>query len=226
MTLDIGSFNVPGRAREHEAAKLIESLGLDSAGVQEGQGLLPALPIRGMRELYDRHSPDRRRGAKDTLVLTDVSLPSLGTMTLRASKAAAPAKWAPERWITVSCYQHGIGPVAHVNIHPNAVVMDRPKSLGRVREYARHTWALNRVIRFYQREGFFVVVTGDMNWRRHKVAPWSPYRVFRLRGLRVAAHGIDAIAYDRRLRPFGKGLRAHTIPGGDHKGLTIRLAVR
>lgn len=226
MTLNIGSFNVPGRAREHQAAKLIESLDLDSAGIQEGQGLLPALPVRGMRELYDEFSPDQRRGAKDTLILTSRQLPSLGTMTLRASKPAAPAKWAPERWITVSCYQHGIGPVAHVNVHPNAVVMGRARTVGRVREYARHTWAMNRVIRFYQREGFFVVVTGDMNWRRSKVAPWSPYRVFRLRGLRVAAHGIDAIAYDKRLRPFGKGLRAHDIPGGDHKGLSIRLAVR
>lgn len=223
MALVIVSANTPAKMRNKGRAKrLLRELRADSIGLQEGQGLLPALPIRGYRVLYDRDSRDQRRGAKDTIVLTRNSHHSLGTLTLQASEEVSPTRFAPDRWITASCYEHPMGPVAHVNIHPNATVMNRVDSAPIVREYAEHSVALDHVLSLYRDEGFIVVVTGDLNWRRKAKAAHSPYEVFAAHKLRVVSHGIDAIAFPREFRADHSTVPKYRT-GSDHDWLYARL---
>lgn len=201
----------------------------DTVGINEGNRIIPlALKRRGYREFHGTGSANDRRGPKDTPILTRKLWPSLGSMALQVSEQAAPVRLAPARWITVSCFRHPVGPVAHINLHPNAAVMDREETVPRVREYRESMESLDRLLGFLSREGFMTVVTGDVNFREQRPArrpSFSPYEVFARHKLHHRNDGLDVIAWPRaELRLVRSTVLARARTGSDHPGLLVWLA--
>lgn len=216
------SANTPGKIRnKRRAARILRGLGADVIGLQEGQGIFGRLPLRGYRMTYNPHGRDQRRGAKDTTILTRKSLPSIGAGSLQVSEEVQPERFAPDRWFTWDAVAHPTaGPIAVVNIHPNATVMSRDADAPIVREYAESVDSLDRLLTFLKGEGLPPFVTGDVNWRRKVRAPHSPYEVFHDHGLRIAVHNVDVVAYPRRQFELVEQERiAKARTGSDHDWL-------
>lgn len=201
----------------------------DTVGINEGSRAIPlALKRRGYREFHGTGSSNDRRGPKDTPILTRKVWPSLGAMALQVSEEVQPVRIAPARWITVSCFRHPVGPVAHINLHPNAAVQDRDEELPRVREYRESMESLDRLLGFLKGEGFLTVVTGDMNFRPEPPArrpDHSPYEVFARHKLTHRHDGLDVIAWPRKeLRLVRSVVLEKEATGSDHPGLMVWLS--
>lgn len=222
MSLTIGHANIHN---SKQGVKVASRSGADSFGINEGGrriGMLRALSR--YREFHGAggKADAPHRGGPSSPIITRKNLPSLGTLALQVSEQVnASLRVAPDRWITVSCFEHGVGPVAHVNIHPNAAVKGLSMKNDRVAEYDEFMRSLNRLISFLKAEGFHVVVTGDYNLARSgKTGALTPYQVFDGHGMRVKTIGIDGIAWTTGLTLR----RFHKIPKkrlrSDHNGFT------
>lgn len=219
-TLTIGHGNVYVANRTPlKALRTIRSIQADSWGVNEGMNLMRLLPrLSGYRVTVGELGKTRndKRGTWDTPILTKKRLSPLGSVTLQASETVQPERIAPERWITGSLFQHAVGPVAHLNVHPNAAIRGHGTNVARVREYAEFMATLNRLTRFLQAEDFAVVITGDVNYREDWAnVEWDPYRLFRLRKMDHADQGLDVVAWDRRKLEL---VRKRVIPAGSRTG--------
>lgn len=225
--LSVALLNVyVGNRTPRRALRVLTGPRPDTIGINEGYRIIPLLRARrGYRVFYGEGGREPR-GYKDTPILTRKTLPSLGTMALRVSERAAPLKLAPDRWVTVSCFEHPVGPVAHVNLHPNAAVQGRDEDVGRVREYAESMATLDRLLGFLSGEGFLPVVTGDVNYRpepRARRAPHSPYEVFARHRLTFRNKGLDVVAWPRELRLARAEVLTRDRTGSDHPGLLVYL---
>ncbi|MGD9694000.1 MAG: hypothetical protein AB7V20_14320 [Phycisphaerales bacterium] len=215
-TLTIGHGNVYVANRTPlKALRTIRSIQADSWGVNEGMNLMRLLPrLSGYRVTVGDLGPTRndKRGTWDTPILTKKKLSPLGSVTIQASETVQPERIAPERWITGSLFQHAVGPVAHLNVHPNAAIRGHGTNVARVREYAEFMATLNRLTRWLQAEDFAVVITGVMATPDYDVT-W--YRLFRLRKMDHADQGLDVVAWDRRKLEL---VRKRVIPAGSRTG--------
>lgn len=228
--LSVALLNVyAGNKTPRRAVRALLKSGPDSAGINEGYRIIPLLKLRRRYRVFHGEGGREPRGFLDTPILTRRELPSLGTMALRISERAAPLKLAPDRWVTVSCFDHPVGQVAHVNLHPNAAVMGRQEEVPRVREYAESMDTLDRLLGFLEEEGFLCVVTGDLNFRpepRARRAPHSPYEVFARHKLTFRNEGLDVIAWPRQLRAARARVLTKDRTGSDHPGLLVWLVRR
>lgn len=224
-----------GHVNTHNTFKGVRVMrrhGCDSFGLNEANRLIARLlKVGTYRATYGDGARDTRRGARANVVMVRNRYPSWGTLTVQASERAAPAKWAPDRWITcVMVNPPRFGPLAHLSIHPNAVVTGRGVDVARVREYDEMMRTLDRVLAFVRTEGFTAIVSGDFNLRRHDAPEQTfttPYEVFDWHRMDVRTEGIDGIAYGRDLSPIG-GLRVlpRRTVGSDHPGLVLTLSRR
>lgn len=214
--LVIGHGNVyaankaPGRA-----VKAIRAAHTDSFGINEGNNILGRLRgVPGYRVTVS-NAPGRPR---ETPILTKDSHYPLGDLTLRVCEAAEPTKWAPERWATATMYEHPLGPVAHINVHLNAVVTDVPRNLPRVQAYVHSAINLKRTVQWLQGQGYIVVVTGDVNMSRDnaKDREWAPQTLLGNAGLTVHTHGVEVIAYTRHLDLRRVDVIPRSQTGSDH----------
>lgn len=197
--LVIGHGNVYAANRTPaRAVAALRGMDADSIGINEGNHLLGRL--RRMRGYRLACAPGLGRD-RETPVLTRSSLPVLGEITQRISRASIPLRWAPDRWLTAALFSHPLGPIAHVNVHLNAVVTGLSPATPRVREYAASTEAIGSLLEWLVREGYIPVVSGDVNMTRTggSAVPWSAHAVLEASGLEVRSRGVDVIAYPRRL---------------------------
>lgn len=204
----------------------------DSFGLNEANRLTTRLvKVPTYRATYGVGARDLRRGAKANVVMVRKRYPSWGTFAVQASEQVAPAKWAPDRWITgVMLNPPNIGRIAHISIHPNAVVTGRGLDVARVREYDEMMRTLDRVLTFVRDEGFTPIVTGDFNLRASdapKQTFLTPYEVFDWHRMDTRTRGIDGVAFGDGLVPVEQ-LRVLTRERikSDHPGLVLTLARR
>jgi len=196
---------VIGTANLHNNATGIDVMvaaGCDSIGFSEANLVTAELEaVDKYRLLYGRGYADGERIAREVPILTKWKYPTLAQQTIQASEPVEPLRIAPGRVITVSGFDHPIGRVAHIALHPNAAVSGLTVDVPRVREYDESMHTLDRTIRYYRAEGFLTIVTGDLNFRRDGESPeWlDPYEVFAKHGLVVQSHRIDAIAHPAEL---------------------------
>lgn len=195
----------------------------DSFGVGEA---MRSMSILAGRLRYRLHRAtgrtSQRRGVADTPILTHKRYMPLGTLAMQISKMVEPTRIAPERWVVVSLFEHPLGKVAHVNIHPNAQVQNKTTARPHVDQYARSVTTLRRLLRFLLRCEYLVVLTGDLNYRVNKVQdPWSPYLMFDELGMKYRATGIDAVAWSPNLRVVDWKTVPREETGSDHNGLEV-----
>ena len=210
--------------------RLATRTGADSIGMSEAYRVTRLLAhVDGYRVTYGKGARDRRRGAKDVPILTKTTHASLGAGAVQISEAAKPVRLAPDRWLTFSLFASELGPVAHLNLHPNAGVAHAPATSARRREYAESMATLERYVRLFRLEGFLVVVTGDLNYpaNLHEDVPaWAPSEVFRRLDLGVWSKHLDYIAFDQRLKLFGSGVMGRHETGSDHPWLLATFTRR
>lgn len=103
------------------AIRLATRTGAHSIGMSEAYRVTRLLAaVDRYRLTVGRGGRDKRRGAKDTPILTQATLVSLGAGAVQISETAKPARLAPDRWLTFSLFESDAGPIAHLNLHPNA----------------------------------------------------------------------------------------------------------
>lgn len=231
MSLKVGTANVyVGNDKPGAACKVLMAENLDSFGLNEAKNF--GQQIDKMSDLYrvTRAIPDNttasRRGALDTPIFAKKSLPNLGDLTLRISEnVPASTRVAPDRWGTVTMYQHALGMVAHINVHLNAAVQGARPGMARVKEYAESIESLDRLLTWLKTEGFLVVLSGDVNWRKDGPdAPHSPYRLIEKHGMGCVNDGLDIVAFDGRLKAISKKLIPPSVTGSDtHDFIIVTL---
>lgn len=212
------------------AIKLGISLDADSIGMSEAYRRTRLLSrLRGYRLTVGRGARDRRRGAKDVPILTKAGHVSLGAGAVQISEAARPARLAPDRWLTFSLFDSPAGPIAHLNLHPDAGIANAAPGVPRVREYAEAMKSLERYVRLFRLEGFLVVVTGDLNFpaELHDHLPvYAPAKVFERLDLAVWSQHLDYVAYDRRLTLIKRGVIDKRQTMSDHPWLLATFTSR
>lgn len=198
----------------------------DALGLGEAYNRRPYVSSRPRyRVTIGRGARDQRRGAYDNPILTRKSLRSLGQLAFEASERAAPAKIAPDRWITLDAFVKDGKRVAVICGHPNASVKGKPISTPRVREYHEFMTSLGRVIDFARKEDWIPVVMMDANFPRGATSPgWTdPVELFKAKRLSTHWSGIDVIAWGGRLkRSSARVIPAKTLRS-DHPGLIVNL---
>lgn len=225
MSFTILSANTPISMNERKFRREMNKRKPTVAVVQEGQGVLPVLPLRGYRTLYNRDARDQRRGAKDTVVLTRKQFPSWGQLTIQASEQTQPARIAPDRWITVDTLNHpDVGLVAVVNAHCNAVIMSARGDSPRMAEHREWLVSFRRTLNFFKGEGFHIVGGADFNWREGFEGADSPYRVLERFQMKVKSHGVDAVWCSPRLRFTQFEVISKKKTGSDHDWLFAGFA--
>lgn len=216
-----------GNKTPRKAVRALVRTGADSIGINEGMRVLPFLRLRPRYRVIVGEGGRSVRGFNDTPILTRKSLTSLGSGAFQVSEEVpASSRVAPDRWITVSCFRHRVGNVAHVNLHPNAAVQGRDDEVPRVREYAESMASLDRLLTFLSAEGFLPVVTGDVNYRPEPMGRrWehSPYEVFAKHKLAHQNEGLDVVAWTRELRLARKVVLHRDRTGSDHPGIVAYL---
>lgn len=228
MTYTVGHVNTHNTWR---AVRVMKRLRCDSIGLNEVNRLTARLlKLRAYRLLAEPGDARDPFKARSTALLVRKSMPSWGKLLLQASeKVPSSARVAPDRWIPAELLSTPEdGRIAHISIHPNAVVRGRDESVPRVREYVEYMRTLDRLIALVKAEGCEPVVTGDYNVpRREPQSFLTPYELFAKHDMAVRARGIDGIAYSRRLRQVGDlRVLSRERVGSDHPGLVLTLERR
>lgn len=232
MTGQVTILHAPNHAPSTSGATIRTALRTKahSIGMTEAYRVTRLLAaVEDYRLTVGRGGRDQRRGAKDVPILTARSLVSYGAGAVQISEAAKPARLAPDRWLTFSLFESPAGPIAHLNLHPNAAIVGRDQAVPRVREYAESMLSLERYARLFRLEGFMPVVTGDLNYPQqlHDELPrYAPREVFQRLDLTVWAQGIDYIAHSPHLKRAGSGVLGSHETGSDHPWLLATFTFR
>lgn len=145
----------------------------------------------------------------------------------KACDPSSPIKIAPDRWITGVIYDHPIGRVEHIALHPNAAVQGVSIEVDRVQKFRHQMRRLESTIVLAQRRGHVVIVTGDLNWGRPDAddPPFAPWRVFERCELTQWRVGLDWIAYAPHLRIAERQTFGAAMTGSDHPWMLARFAL-
>ncbi len=219
MNLTIGHLNVH---KERRAIRHMVGLGLDSLGLDE-------LPQRGPLVLGSRRYrvAGGRRVRAATPILTRRDWPYLGELVVQASEEATPSSLAPARLVTVALFGHPtMGPVAHLNVHPNARTDNLAPTVDRARESEELWTTVARILEWLRRDRYRIVLSGDLNHRRGaRTTGPGPAEALRAGRLTWAEwEGLDAIAHSRSLRAVRTEVIPREVTGSDHPGLVAELA--
>lgn len=221
-TITVGHLNLHNRGR---ALRYMLRQRCDSYGFDEAHRRMDILEKhRG----YRLTAGPAVRGA--TPLLTRDQYPHLGALHIKASEAVEKSiRVAPDRWVTVEMFAHPhLGMIARVNVHPNAVTINRPVSVPRVRETAELWASVDRLLRYLRAEGFKVILSGDLNSTPRDKTPnyRGAYDVIGKHRLEWIAKHVDCIAFDPALAAVHRRVVPKTATGSDHDGLILELGWR
>lgn len=211
------------------------SAGVDSIGWTEAYARIPFIRLHSnWRLIVGQSKTDKRRGGKDNPIAVNRhrGIKWIGCRAEKVCPAARPVKYNPERWVTYACYVHpSVGKVAHVAIHPDPINNWVKKWLRNKRvalpanapAFKKTMASLEAIVKDLQAQGYLVVITADINCHNFSGADsWMPQEVFKRLDLNTYYHGIDAIAYDKRLKlakPVQVIPKAKVGKGEDHDQL-------
>lgn len=203
--------------------------GVDSIGWTEAYNRTWFMRTRlRFRMVVGKSPTDTRRGAKDNPILVRRWHKILDRGAIKACDASTPEKIAPERWITWAAYDHEIGRVLHVALHPNAAVVNAWGS-DRAAKYRQEMHALIRLVEAKKAQlGIdHVVVTGDLNYHRADPARrLSPRWVFKQLGMSYRSDGLDWIAWSSELHVAHWRVIPTSENGQDHPWLLAHLILK
>ncbi len=220
-----------GPTLDLDAIRFAASLRADSIGWSEAYRRIPALRrrLRYRTRVGDpRGIPNATiRGAHDVPVQVRRTRRLVDWYAFKACDPSTPIKIAPDRWITGAIYDHPIGRIEHVVLHPNAAVQGVDPEVDRVRKYANQMRRLESTVTLAWRRGHVPIVTGDLNWGKPEDDdPWfAPWRVFGRLDLDYWRVGLDWIAYPPHLRIAERVTFPESRTGSDHPWMLARLAL-
>lgn len=217
------------------AIRFAASLNADSIGWTEAYRRIPAL----RRRLRYRTRVGNPRGVANASIRGAHDVPIqirrrwrnrrrlVDWYAFKACDPSTPIKIAPDRWITGAIYDHPVGRVEHIALHPNAAVQGVDREVDRVRKFAAQMRRLESTIVHAQQRGHVVIVTGDLNWGHPQPSdpPFAPWRVFERCDLDVWRVGLDWIAYAPHLRIVERQTFGPAVTGSDHPWLFVRFAL-
>lgn len=220
-----------------EDVRHLRRLGIDSIGFQEVQNHLHIVQssLHNHRVLWNKRN--NSYGAREVAVALRRNNRLLGKNGTEVSdlEPGEERKVFKSRWITVVRFKHEGKRVAHINYHGNAAIQDKRgrlyRTAERVREWLEAAVLIERRIKRLKKRGFEVVVTGDFNYRRRKVAGFtltyrSPQRMFKRCGMEWIEHGVDYIAWTKGYRKTNVIKIDADEHGGDHPWLIVDLEER
>lgn len=225
-TLTIGHLNAHNRSR---ALRVMLRERCDSFGFDEANRRLTMLRARTRYRVTQAEGMRDSTSRGSTPILTLKQYPSLGAITWEGSQLVEKSeRIAPDRWVTLSAFEHPIGNVAHINVHPNAVTTNRPLSVARVRETAELWATVDRLLTFARAEGMLLVLSGDLNSPPSDKTPGysGAHDVIRKHMLTPIVAHIDAIAYDAKLRVTKTRIIDEATTGSDHPGIVASFGRR
>lgn len=176
--------------------------------------------LAGYRRLRHLGGRDDKRAGKDVQVLTQKKLVQHAALTIWASEEVQPERIAPDRNIIASAFGHDVGKTAVIGIHPNAVTVGLSEDVARVRETAELVKTLGRTVRYFQGEGFHVVIAGDGNWREGGDSPgWRDIaEMCHDLNLSYSFHGLEFVAWSDGLELADVQIFSKDRVQSDHPG--------
>lgn len=218
-----------GPSLDVRAIKFATSLGADSIGWTEAYRRVPALRrrVRYRTRVGNPNGVPRAtiRGAHDVPIMVHRRRRLLDWYAVKACDPSTPIKIAPDRWITGVIYDHPIGTIEHIALHPNAGVEGLTREVDRVDKYARTMERLASLGTRALNSGHHLIVSGDLNYRAGHVAPWTPDAVFSELDLDTWRVGIDWIAYSPHLRLRTQDEHGPTETRSDHPWMFARFVL-
>lgn len=180
------------------------------------------------------HGKGDRRGRTDVIVLVRKKHKKIGRRRLAIwlSRGMRRIPSNHDRFAVVAKFHHDeLGKVAVVGVHPSP----GPKALAGdgshpiAKQYNRAMLRISLLIRTLERDGFMVVVAGDVQIKESAPdKPWDPYLMLEDAGLRIdtTAH-LDVIASSKDLDDVESGVLATAgAYGNDHPWLFGRYKHR
>ena len=139
----------------------------------------------------------------------------------------------PPRSILVLKYKKRGKKIAHINTHMHVVPEDQlahtpENEYGKAaRQYRDHAILLNETILSLKKDGYVVVVTGDMNTRHiDGQGEWkySVYNHIKTAGMKTVVHGVDLVAYPVQATLIDSRVVPKAVTGSDdHDAIAIRI---
>jgi hypothetical protein len=190
----------------------MKQTGCDSGGLSEAYSIAgivlhsdPDYRVRVGRSTVDTRAVRSPRGdAGDTPVIVREDRRLVASKTMRVTAPGMPRKFAPERWLTVVTYEHPLGFVTHVNVHPSPVFCG-PLA------WRRNMIAAVRAVRSARAVGNHVVLTGDLQTKRVVRGMLADA------GLSAWNSGVDWLAWSKGLQLVST--RAFRVEDLDHPWL-------
>ncbi len=226
MTLTIGHGNGHNKP---SLVEFIKDADADSFGGDESHRL--DLDIPGHRTIRAGEAVRDPRGSGSCSIVTRNTLENLGELTLKVSeRIPGLERIAPDRMLVASFFAHPVADqldaagVAHFELHPDATAMRHDASHPITREYREALISTREYMRVARRDGYLLVLTGDLQANARFRAPWGPREVIaNPLQLQSRVVHIDWIMVDAQLR-FTQPLQTRRL--FDHTGFVATLAAR
>lgn len=208
--------------------EFIKSFNADVIGMQEAHNRIDLI-VKSLKG-YDAFYPDEANFFKDKeapVFLKKQGTEYLGDFSYVIAEAALPDKIAPRRWLTgVRWKQDGKQNVL-LNCHLHAVVQNRTtgkplkRGIKRIQEYIKSIKEIEEEINAQLRDGYNVIVCGDLNYRKYNVPGfrywrYSPQKMFARTGLKYHQHGLDYVAWSSGLKKVSIRMIPKERTGSDH----------
>lgn len=158
---------------------------------------------------------------RDVAILVRRWRKHLSSGVRKAAAESTPLRIAPERWLVFTVDMLNGKPLAHISIHPHAVVRDADDwASDRGKKYRDAMNELRTVVLELREEygdDLDIVVTGDLQYRQTDPARVrSPKHIFRDLDLSWIAVGIDWMAYSEGLKLVDTVVVPTEVNGQDH----------
>ena len=226
-----GNFYFKNR-RPAQAVQVMRSTHSHSFGGNECVNVVDRLSnLTGYHELKPFGFADQR-DAKDCITVVRKSLAVKHFSMTQVCRDTDPRKLAKDRVFSMVTYQHpAVGPVCHINIHPNPInfIRNDEAEPDIVDQFVRSMRNLDRMIKFSLMMGWHPVVTGDYNLdvvNAKQRSYLNMYDLFAKYDMSYRTKHIDGIAWCNHL----KLKRLHVITGdrtgSDHPWLIADLVRR
>lgn len=159
--------------------------------------------------------------ARDCITIVQNSMQMLHHSYTEVSKDVAPLKLGHDRGITAIAYKKaGLPPIAHINVHPNAINHLPAKATPPlVDEYVKNMASLSRLQVYLRSHGWNIVTTGDFNITQANARDRSyltPYSIARMQNMNALGIGVDGIIWDKTLRVVKRNTIPKNLTGSDH----------
>lgn len=233
MSLRIAHLPNHGPSVTMKTIEMAGKIPFDSAGVSEGYKAVPLyrshlrLKMKVFASSASKVDRYGRRPSYDNPILVADKHAIIDQGTYRVTNAMRRnLKWNPERWLNWVAYEHEVGQVCHITVHPN------PNN--QTWRYRKAMRALDRRIGLARASGYLVVVTGDLQTRdTHPLKSGGhdslrPADVFARHGLKTIVEHLDWVAVDHRLRVTHVQVvpAADLTPGQDHPWIIVSAVLR